>query len=135
MIEWLSNAQFTGIFLIIISLFTVAFMTILMPSLLSKWILISPLFVPLFMKANMTPDFCQFIFKVGDALGKCITPTFVYFIILLGFLKQYDKEVSLFGTYKKIIKPIGILAIVWILILAGWYATGLPIGIGTFPTL
>ncbi len=135
LIEWLSNAQFTGIFLIIISLFTVAFMTILMPSLLSKWILISPLFVPLFMKANMTPDFCQFIFKVGDALGKCITPTFVYFIILLGFLKQYDKEVSLFGTYKKIIKPIGILAIVWILILAGWYATGLPIGIGTFPTL
>lgn len=135
LIEWLSNSQFTGIFLIIISVFLVAIMTIFMPSLLGKWIVISPLFVPLFMKANITPDFCQFIFKIGDIFGKCIAPTFIYFIILLGFLKQYDKEVSLFGTYKKILKPIGLLAILWILILSGWYAIGLPIGLGTFPTL
>ena len=139
LVDFLSSVSLSGLPLIIIFMFVVILMSILIPSTLTKWELLSPTVIPLFMRANITPDFTQFIFKVADGIGKCITPFFIYFIIMIAFLEKYRKDekqqISLFGTLKLILPVILMLSLVMILFVVLWYVIGIPIGIGTTSTI
>ena len=90
------------------------------------------------MKGNLTPDYAQFMFKAADSVGKVLTPMFIYFIIMVGFIQKYnlkEKQITLFNTFK-LIWPIVITVFVfWLLILIIWYVAGLPLGINTFVTM
>jgi len=139
LIEFIGNLQFSGIPLIITFFVIVILMSILLPGTMSKWEIAHPVIIPLFMRANITPNFTQFIFKAADGVGKCYTPLFVYYIIMLAFLEKYriseKKQISIFGTLKMIMPVILILTLTWLLIIIVWYIMGLPIGIGTLSTL
>lgn len=137
LVSMLSLFEFSGVPLIIIFFIVIIIMSIILPSTITKWSICSPVVVPLFMKANIVPAFTQFIFVVADGIGKCITPLFSYFVVFLGFLEKYNenKKITIFGTISSIIVPVILIAVVWILILVGWYIVGLPLGIGTYTTL
>ena len=134
-----ANLPFSGLPLIITFFIFVIIMSILMPSTTAKWTLASPLIIPLFMRANITPDFTLFIYRVADGMGKCFSPMFVYFIIMLAFLEKYNTDenykVTVFGNLKALMPIYLIMAGVWLLIIICWYIIGLPIGVGTYPTL
>lgn len=130
--------DFTGIPLIIISFICIILMSVLMPGSLEKWYLISPILVPLFMRGNLTPDFAQFVFKTADSVGKVITPTFIYFILMVGFIQKHntkENKVTLFNTIKLIWPIIITMVIFWLLILIIWYIAGLPLGIESLATM
>lgn len=139
LIDLVSVLPFSGIPLIITMFIVVIVMSILIPSLSTKWLLAYPIFVPLFMRSNITPDFTQFIFKVADGIGKAFTPMFVYFIVMLAFLEKYNtkenNKITVFGTLKLILPCVLLFAGLWLIIIIGWYIIGLPIGPGTYPTL
>ena len=84
-------------------------------------------------------NFTQFIFKVADGIGKCFTPLFVYFIVMLAFLEKYrvseKNQISIFGTIKSILPTVLLLTFVWLLVICLWYLIGIPIGVGTMSTL
>ena len=98
-----------------------------------KWKLIAPVYVPLLMRANITPTFTQCIFLAGDSVGKLLSPIYIYLIITVGFMYKYEKncDATIFSTMKKIMPSILLFALTWLGIIAGWYLIGLPIGIGT----
>lgn len=139
LVDFISSISLSGLPLIIIFMLVVIIMSILIPDTLTKWQLLSPTVVPLFMRANITPDFTQFVFKVADGIGKSITPFFVYFIIMLAFLEKYKKEekqqISLFGTMKMILPVVLLLGLILILFVVLWYVIGIPIGVGTSSTI
>jgi len=137
LVDFLSSLQFSGIILITIVFLMVVIISILIPSTITKWNLISPVLVPLMMRANITPAFTQFIFKAADSVGKCFSPIYIYFIIALGFMYKFnsDENISIFNTMKKIMPIILILASVWLIILLGWNLIGLPVGIDTSVTM
>lgn len=139
LLNLLSRFDFSAIILIIVTFVLVIIMSILMPFNTVKWSLLSPVLVPLFMRANVTPSFTQFVFSAADSIGKAITPFFIYFIITLAFLEKYntdgDNKITIFGTLKKIMPTILMFAVVWFAIIIGWYITGLPTGIGVHPTM
>ncbi len=138
MIDFISNMQLSGVFLIIIFFLIVVLMSIFIPSTIDKWIIASPVVVPLMMRSNITPDFTQFVYQIADSAGKALTPVYAYFIILIGFMIKFrddDYPITVSNTLKVTI-PIGlIMGLLWLLILALWYISGLPIGIGGFSTL
>jgi len=129
--------DFTGTPLIVLAFILICLMSLIMPNSLEKWTLISPTLVPIFMRANITPDFTQFLFTVADSVGKCITPLFVYFIITLGFIQKNNKDnrISLFNIFKYTYPIILTIAIFWIVLLVIWYISGLPLGFGTYATM
>lgn len=129
--------DFTGIPLIVVTFILICVMSIIMPNGLEKWTLISPTLIPIFMRANITPDFTQFMFTIADSVGKCLTPLFVYFIITLGFVQKYNEgnKLSLFNTLKYTTPVIVTMIVFWIILLVIWYISGLPLGIGTFATM
>lgn len=132
-VEMLSLLQISGLLLIAVFFILVIIMTIFMPSSLAKWTIVSPLIVPLFMRANITPDLTQFIFQVADGIGKAITPFFAFFIVMLGFMhnNNADEEysISIFGTIKMTIPTVLIIAVFWLILIIIWYLAGFPIGI------
>ena len=137
-INLFNNVKMTGVFLIILMFIVFMLVTILNPSTIANWTLISPVFVPLAIRANISPAFAQMIFKAADSIGKCITPFYVYLIVMLGFLYKYDndgEELELFGTMRKMLPVVTWMAIAWIVIIIGWNLLGLNIGIETYPTL
>ena len=138
LVSLLSVLQFTGTPLIIITFIFIIIMSLLMPGSIEKWSLISPILIPLFMRANISPNFTQFIFSAADSMGKAFTPTFIYFIIMLGFVQKYnvkENKIGLFGTIKLTLPIIITIMITWLLIIIIWYVSGLPLGIGTFATM
>lgn len=139
LIEFIGKLQFSGLLLIITFFIAIVFMSILLPGTMDKWKIASPVIVPLFMQSNIAPGFAQFIFKAADGVGKAITPVFIYYIIMLAFLEKYrvseKKQVSVFGVLKDMMPIVLIGAMIWLLIIIIWYVMGLPIGVGTYPTL
>lgn len=139
LVSILAKLPFSGLPLIITFFIFVVIMSIFMPGTYNKWVLASPLVVPLFMRANITPDFTLFIFKAADGIGKCFSPMFVYFVIMLAFLEKYkaneEDKITVFGTMKTLMPFYLVMAGLWILIILCWYLVGLPSGVGTYPTL
>lgn len=138
-VEILSSLSLSGIPLIILFIIFTILAALLIPSLLDKWIIFAPLTVPLFMRANIAPEFTQFIFGVSNGIGQALTPLFGYFIILLTLLKKYNiknDEFDAFSNFYKMILPIALtFMLLWILIILVWYISGLPTGINGLATL
>lgn len=139
LIDFISNLQLSGVFLILIFFIVVVIMSVLIPSTSGKWIIASPVVVPLFMRSNITPDFTQFIFQIADSVGKGLTPLYAYFIIMIGFMEKYtneeDDSITIIGTLKMTLPIVAIVGLLWILIISLWYISGMPIGINGFSTL
>lgn len=139
LIDKISLLQLSGVLLIIIFFIAVVFIGIFIPSTITKWTLMSPIIVPLFMRANITPDFTQFVFRVADGFGKCITPMYIYFFIMMAFMQKYNYDnehnVTIFGTLKMMAPTVLLLGSLLLLILVLWYIIGLPMGIAMYPTL
>ena len=139
LVDVLSRLEFSGLPLIILFIIFTIISTLIIPSLVDKWVLFSPLIVPLFMRANIAPEFTQFIYGVSHGVGQALTPLFGYFIILLALLKKYNiknKEFDAFSNFYKMILPIIVAFILlWLLIIVVWYISGMPIGIGGLATL
>ena len=135
----INNISFTGIPLIIFVIIIVAIASLFLTSSTTKWEIFSPIVVPAFMQANLSPQFTQFIFRVGDSIAAGLTPLLPGFIIYLGFLNMYNKDlkkpISIHKGISYVLPYFGIMAISWILLTIGWYLIGLPIGPNVYPTL
>ena len=134
LMEFLSSFTLSGVLLIILFFIFTIIISIFIPGTLAKWQLMAPTVIPLFMRANISPDFTQFIFKIADSVGKIVSPSFIYFIILIAFLEKYrtddKKQITFLGTLKLLAPVIAIISGIWIVILCLWYVGGFPIGIG-----
>ena len=138
-VDILSKLQLSGIPLIVLFILFTVISTVIIPSTLENWIIFSPLIIPLFMRANIAPEFTQFIFTVSSGIGKALTPLFGYFIVLIALLKKYNiknNEFDAFSNFYKLILPIVItFMLLWLLIIVAWYISGLPIGLNGLATL
>ena len=63
----------------------------------TKWAILSPIFVPMFMFLGYHPALTQMAYRIGDAITNPLCPTFAYFAMLLALVQKYDKKAGL-GT-------------------------------------
>lgn len=139
LINWVSNLQLTGIILVLTTFFLTIISTILVPVASTKWAIMSPIIVPMFMQSSLTPEFATAVFRAGDSAVKGITPLFSYFVILIGFLQIYNKKNNDTVTISRAISlmtPYTIaFTILWLTIVIVFYFLGIPIGINTSVTI
>ena len=130
--ELLGNLQLTGFVLIIFSFLIVTISSVFVPMASTKWAILSPVMVPMFMQSSFTPEFAQAVFRAADSSVKGITPLFTYFVILIGFLQIYNtKKRDMVGLTDamSLMMPYTIaFSILWLLILIAFYIIGLPLG-------
>ena len=134
----IGNSGFSGLALIILLFIFTALSTVLMPSSVSKWVILSSSVVPTFMSSGISPEFTQLIFRLGESVTMNITPILAYFVIYLAFLEKYNQEdnkVKVMDTIKYQLPYTGVIAFTLIAIIILWYVIGIPLGINTYPSL
>ncbi len=135
----LKSMNLTGIPLILISLLLIGISNIFLTSPASKWMIFSPVVVPMFMQSNISPQFAQIVMRAADSMTKGFTPLLASFVIYIGFLNIYnlkkEKPITIRKSLQMITPYFLIIAATWILLIIGWYLIGLPIGPGVGPTL
>lgn len=133
--ELLNGLELSGLSLVIITFLVVAVCSFFVPMASTKWAMLSPTIVPMFMQASMSPEFAGAVFRAADSSMKGLTPLFSYFVILIGFLHIYNKrknDVITITDAMSLMVPYTIaFTIVWFIIMLAFYIIGIPIGIDT----
>ena len=139
LVNLLEHINITGLPLIVVSLILIALANFFLTSPVSKWMIFSPVLVPMFMQSNISPEFAQIVMRAGDSMTKGYTPLLASFVIYLAYLNMYNLNKSKPYSIRKslnIITPYFLLiSLTWILVIVGWYIIGLPIGPGVYPTI
>ncbi len=141
--SWLANLlEFlnpTGIPLLILTVVFIALSNFVLTGAGTKWMIFSPVVVPMFMQSNISPQFAQVVMRAGDSMTNGYTPFLASFVIFLGYLNIYnlnkEKPYSIKRALNLITPYFLIISITWILIIVGWYILGLPIGPNVYPTI
>ena len=136
--NYLASSNLSGISLIIISFILIIILSIFVPSPVTSWSILSSSFVPVFMNAGMTPEFCGLVFRAAHSVAYGLTPLMAYFVVYLLFMDKYSEEdnpINLFTSIKYILPYALATATIWLTLLLIAYIIGLPIGIGSTAVL
>ncbi len=128
--DFLKSTGLTGPVLFVVFMILVAVLNVFLGSGSAKWAIFAPIFIPMLAQLNYSPAFVQLMYRVGDSITNCVTPLYVYFPLLLGWIHKYNKNIGI-GTIVSLLIPYAvILFFMWVVLLFVWYLTGLPIGVG-----
>lgn len=131
-----SNFSFVPLILLIFAFAMLA--NILLPGSIAKWSIFAPNIMQTVMKANVTPEFAQAVFRAGESVTNVITPLFTYFVIFIGFIEVYTKnknDFSIRGCYRAVLPYFLGIGLIWLLLIICWYIIELPIGPGIYPII
>lgn len=84
--ELLNGMQLSGLSLVVITFLVVAISSFFVPMASTKWAMLSPVIVPMFMQASMTPEFAM---AVLELLIVVLRVLLLYLVILLFLLVFY----------------------------------------------
>ncbi|SHF03389.1 AbgT family transporter [Streptoalloteichus hindustanus] len=108
----------------------VTFINLVVTSGSAQWALIGPIFVPMFMVLGVSPELTQAAYRIADSCTNAITPMSAYFVMTLGFMRQYRRDVGI-GTLTSMTLPVvAAMFAAWVAILMAWWGLGLPLGPG-----
>lgn len=128
--NFLQSIGLQGPLLLVSFIFMVAIINLFIGSAGAKYAILSTIFVPMLMMANIDPAATQAVYRIGDSITNNITPTLPYFAIVLGYAQAYDVRAKA-GTVMAYMLPYTIaFGIAWSIFLVVWYFLGLPMGPG-----
>ncbi|MFG6113821.1 AbgT family transporter [Halobacillus sp. MO56] len=128
--SFLESIGLTGIAVIIGFVLLTAVMNLFIFSGSAQWALEAPIFVKMFYFLDYHPAFIQAAYRIADSSTNIITPMNPYIIIVLAFMKEYDKKAGL-GTLIALMLPYSIIFLsVWIVLLLIFAFLGIPFGPG-----
>jgi aminobenzoyl-glutamate transport protein len=107
-----------------------AIINLVMGSASAKWAIMAPVFIPMFMLLDFSPEFTQVAYRVGDSVTNIISPMMSYFALIVAFIQRYDKNAGI-GTVISTMLPYSVVFFIgWSIMLIIWLIFELPIGPG-----
>ena len=137
--EFLKSMNLGGIPLLILFILLVTFLNLFMISGSAKWLILAPIFVPMFAGVGFSPALTQVAYRIGDSTTNIISPLSYYLPVMIGLLEQYkpsdDTEVGI-GTVISMAMPYSLFYIAgFTILLIIWYLAGIPLGPGVSAAL
>lgn len=103
---------------------------VLVSSASAKWTLFAPVFVPVFMLLQISPELTQAAYRVADSSTNIITPLNPYLVLVLAACRSHAPRAGT-GTVLSLMMPYSIVfAFFWTVFLIAWAALGIPLGPG-----
>ncbi len=128
--EFLQSTGLTGPLMFTMYMTLVAFLNIFIGSGSAKWAIFAPIFIPMLSQLGYSAAFIQLMYRVGDSITNAISPLYVYFPLLIGWVRKYDKDIGI-GTILSLLIPYAVvLFVMWVALLFIWFWLDLPIGVG-----
>jgi aminobenzoyl-glutamate transport protein len=95
---------------------------------LSKFGVMAPIFIPMFMMVGISPELTTAAYRIGDSVVNIVTPLNSYLLIILAVLQKYSPRAGL-GSLISLMIPYSVaLFAVWTLLLLAWWMAGWPLG-------
>jgi len=138
MLDILKATSISGLPLILLFFIFTMVGNIFLPSPALKWSIMAPAIVPLFMQANMTPEFAQIVYRTAISTTNLLTPLLAYYVIYLGYLQIYnrkDETITISESFRYLRPYWMIFAVTFLILIIIWYIIGAPIAPGVYPTL
>lgn len=129
----LKNMGITGVASVVGLIFLTAFVNLFIGGVSSKWLMLSPVFIPIFVTLGLTPEYTQLAYRIGDSSTNIISPMMSYFPIVVGFAAKYTKNEGdmRLRTIIAMMLPYSILFLfAWTALFLIWTFLGIPIGTG-----
>lgn len=105
-------------------------MDIFVGSASAKWVLMAPIFVPMFMLLGLPAETTQVAYRIADSVINIVSPLMPYFPLVLAFAAKYDPKAKL-GTMIALMIPYSVsFLLAWCVMLFIWIGLGLPLGPG-----
>jgi aminobenzoyl-glutamate transport protein len=128
--NWLGEAGFSEIPLLIGFILVICLLDIIMPGAMPKWAIFAPIFVPLFMHLGVAPQTVLAAYRIGDSPMNVITPLMVYLPFILLVAQRYVKDTGI-GTIISLMIPYTLIVLIaWLIFFVAWYVIGIPLGPG-----
>lgn len=129
--ELLQVMNFTGIPLTIAFVLLVCFLNLFLTSGSAKWMILAPIFVPMFASVGISPALTQMAYRIGDTSTNPIAPINYFIPIIIMIMEKYkddDEEIGI-GNVISMTLPYSIcfLAVLLITIFI-WMLLNLPLG-------
>ena len=126
----LAQSGLSPMLLLVAFIGLVMMLDILVASASAKWTLLAPVFVPIFMLLQVSPELTQAAYRVADSCTNIVTPLNAYLVIILAVCQKYAPRTGT-GTIMSMMTPYwAAYAVIWTLFLLVWVALGLDLGIG-----
>lgn len=128
--------QGNSVVTLVISLILVsAIANLFVPSSTTKWSILAPIVIPIFIKESINPMLAQSVFQAGDSFTNIVTPVLPYTIFAYALFDIYAKKTKQHcgnGTFFKLTFPYSIaLGIAFIIVIVTFIMLSIPLGIGT----
>ncbi|WP_217586125.1 AbgT family transporter [Lentibacillus saliphilus] len=128
--EFLEGIGLTGITVIIGFVLLTAFLNLIIFSGSAQWALEAPIFIPMFYLLGYNPAFIQAAYRIADSSTNIITPLNPYILIILAYMRKYDKNAGM-GTLISLMLPYSLIFLgTWIILLLIFVLAGIPFGPG-----
>lgn len=126
--ELLINLNINIILIIILFILLSSILNIFIGILSAKWMIIAPIFIPLFVNLGISPEFTQAAFRIADSVTNPISPLEVFMPYIIICCHKYNKNIGL-GSIISLMLPFSILFLIgWVTLLLSWYLLNLPLG-------
>jgi aminobenzoyl-glutamate transport protein len=102
-----------------------------MSGMLSKFAVMAPIFIPMFMMIGMSPELTTAAYRIGDSVVNIITPLNSYLLIILAVYQKYKKDAGLGHLISLMLPYSVVLGLVWTAFLLIWYFYGWDLGPGS----
>ncbi len=127
--DLLQRANLDALWLLVGFVVVTFVLDVLITGAVAKWAIFAPIFVPLLMRLNVSPEAVLAAYRVGDSPINSITPLNAYFAMIVVFAQKYQKDAGV-GTVIALMLPyVIVLCVVWTAFLAIWHLLGLPWGL------
>ncbi len=95
---------------------------------LSKFAILAPIFIPMFMMVGVSPELTTAAYRIGDSVVNIVTPMNSYLLVILVVLQKYKPSAGL-GTQVSLMVPYSVvLFVAWTGFLLLWYWSGMELG-------
>ena len=96
----------------------------------AKWAIMAPVFVPMFMLLNYSPELVQAAYRVGDSVTNVVSPMMSYFALIVAFMQRYVPRAGIGSVVATMLPYSFAFLAVWMGLLVLWLLIGFPTGPG-----
>lgn len=128
--DFLKNIGLVGLPLIILFIILTAFLNLFIAVDSAKWLIIAPIFVPMFMRLGLSPETTEAIYRIGDSTTNIIAPLMPFFPLVVALCQKYDNKFGIGSVITTMLPYSVAFLLAWIVLFVIWYVCGLPLGPG-----
>jgi aminobenzoyl-glutamate transport protein len=114
--------------LLLLFILVVTVLNLIITGIIPKWAIFAPVFIPLLMRLNVTPEAVLAAYRVGDSPTNAITPMMAYFPLIVGFAAKYRKDAGVGTVISMMLPYVVIVQVAWMVLFAVWQIAKLPWG-------